>query len=42
LVEVGIVSSRAHAAAGGGDAVGWDVTVDIDVLLKREEAEAVA
>jgi polyisoprenoid-binding protein YceI len=25
---------------GGGDAVGWDVEVDIDLLLKREEADA--
>jgi polyisoprenoid-binding protein YceI len=25
---------------GGGDAVGWEVEVDIDLLLKREEAEA--
>jgi polyisoprenoid-binding protein YceI len=25
---------------GGGDAVGWDVQVDIDLLLKREEADA--
>ena len=25
---------------GGGDAVGWLVEVDIDLLLKREEAEA--
>jgi polyisoprenoid-binding protein YceI len=23
---------------GGGDAVGWDVAVDIDLLLKREDA----
>jgi polyisoprenoid-binding protein YceI len=25
---------------GGGVAVGWDVVVDIDLLLKREDAEA--
>jgi polyisoprenoid-binding protein YceI len=25
---------------GGGDAVGWDVAVDIDLLLMREEAHA--
>jgi polyisoprenoid-binding protein YceI len=25
---------------GGGDAVGWDVEVDIDLLLKRDDAEA--
>jgi polyisoprenoid-binding protein YceI len=25
---------------GGGDAVGWDVEVDIDLLLKREEPDA--
>jgi len=25
---------------GGGDAVGWDVHVDIDLLLKREDADA--
>ncbi|HEY6888330.1 MAG TPA: YceI family protein [Solirubrobacter sp.] len=25
---------------GGGDAVGWDVEVDIDLLLIREEADA--
>jgi polyisoprenoid-binding protein YceI len=25
---------------GGGDAVGWDVEVDIDLLLKREGADA--
>jgi polyisoprenoid-binding protein YceI len=25
---------------GGGDAVGWDVGVDIDLLLKREDADA--
>jgi polyisoprenoid-binding protein YceI len=25
---------------GGGDAVGWDVELDIDLLLRREEAEA--
>jgi polyisoprenoid-binding protein YceI len=25
---------------GGGDAVGWDVEVDIDLLLKREDADA--
>jgi polyisoprenoid-binding protein YceI len=25
---------------GGGNAVGWDVEVDIDLLLKREEADA--
>ena len=25
---------------GGGDAVGWDVEVDIDLLLKREDATA--
>ena len=24
---------------GGGDAVGWEVEVDIDLLLKREEAD---
>jgi hypothetical protein len=30
------------ALPGGGDAAGWDVTVEIDVLLKREDAEAVA
>jgi polyisoprenoid-binding protein YceI len=24
---------------GGGDAVGWDVEVDIDLLLKREDAD---
>src|SRR3954449_211263 len=24
----------------GGNAVGWDVTVDIDLLLKRDEADA--
>jgi polyisoprenoid-binding protein YceI len=24
---------------GGGDAVGWDVEVDIDLLLKREDGE---
>jgi hypothetical protein len=24
---------------GGGDAVGWDVEVDIDRLLKREDAD---
>jgi hypothetical protein len=23
---------------GGGNAVGWDVQVDIDLLLKREDA----
>ena len=27
---------------GGGDAVGWDVMVDIDLLLKRDEADAEA
>jgi polyisoprenoid-binding protein YceI len=27
---------------GGGEAVGWDVTVDVDLLLKREDAEAAA
>ena len=25
---------------GGDDAVGWDVEVDIDLLLKREDADA--
>jgi polyisoprenoid-binding protein YceI len=25
---------------GGGDAVGWDVQVEIDLLLKREDADA--
>jgi polyisoprenoid-binding protein YceI len=25
---------------GGGDAVGWDVKVDIDLLLKRDDADA--
>jgi polyisoprenoid-binding protein YceI len=25
---------------GGGDAVGWNVAVDIDLLLKREDADA--
>jgi polyisoprenoid-binding protein YceI len=25
---------------GGGDAVGWDVQVDVDLLLKREDADA--
>ena len=25
---------------GGGDAVGWDVEVDIDLLLRREDADA--
>jgi polyisoprenoid-binding protein YceI len=25
---------------GGGDAVGWDVTVDIDLLLKRDDPGA--
>ena len=25
---------------GGGDAVGWEVEVDIDLLLKREDADA--
>jgi len=25
---------------GGGDAVGWDVEVDIDLLLKREDVDA--
>jgi polyisoprenoid-binding protein YceI len=25
---------------GGGNAVGWDVQVDIDLLLKRDEADA--
>ena len=25
---------------GGGNAVGWDVQVDIDLLLKREDADA--
>jgi polyisoprenoid-binding protein YceI len=25
---------------GGGDAVGWDVELDIDLLLKREDADA--
>jgi len=25
---------------GGGDAVGWDVQVDIDLLLKRDDADA--
>jgi polyisoprenoid-binding protein YceI len=25
---------------GGGDAVGWNVEVDIDLLLKREDADA--
>jgi hypothetical protein len=25
---------------GGGDAVGWDVEVDIDLLLMREDADA--
>jgi len=25
---------------GGGNAVGWDVVVDIDLLLKREDADA--
>jgi hypothetical protein len=25
---------------GGGDAVGWDVDVNIDLLLIREDAEA--
>jgi polyisoprenoid-binding protein YceI len=25
---------------GGGNAVGWDVEVDIDLLLKREDADA--
>jgi hypothetical protein len=24
---------------GGGDAVGWDVQVDIDLLLRREDAD---
>ena len=24
---------------GGGDAVGWEVEVDIDLLLMREEAD---
>jgi polyisoprenoid-binding protein YceI len=28
------------ALPGGGDAVGWDVEVDIDLLLKREDADA--
>jgi polyisoprenoid-binding protein YceI len=27
---------------GGGDAVGWDVEVDIDLLLRREDADAAA
>jgi polyisoprenoid-binding protein YceI len=27
---------------GGGDAVGWDVEVDIDLLLKRDDAEGEA
>ena len=27
------------ALPGGGDAVGWDVEVDIDLLLKREDAD---
>jgi polyisoprenoid-binding protein YceI len=27
---------------GGGDAVGWDVEVDIDLLLKRKDADAEA
>jgi polyisoprenoid-binding protein YceI len=27
---------------GGGDAVGWDVEVDIDLLLMREDADAEA
>jgi hypothetical protein len=30
----------ADGAAGGGDAVGWDVEVDIDLLLKREDTDA--
>jgi hypothetical protein len=25
---------------GGGNAVGWDVVVDIDLLLKRDDADA--
>jgi hypothetical protein len=25
---------------GGGDAVGWDVEVDIDLLLTRDDADA--
>ena len=25
---------------GGGDAVGWDVEVDFDLLFKREDADA--
>jgi hypothetical protein len=25
---------------GGGNAVGWDVQVDIDLLLRREDAGA--
>jgi hypothetical protein len=25
---------------GGGNAVGWEVQVDIDLLLKREDADA--
>jgi len=28
------------ALPGGGDAVGWDVEVDIDLLLMREDADA--
>jgi polyisoprenoid-binding protein YceI len=27
---------------GGGDAVGWDVELDIDLLLKRDDADAEA
>ena len=27
---------------GGGNAVGWDVEVDIDLLLRREDADAAA
>jgi polyisoprenoid-binding protein YceI len=27
---------------GGGDAVGWDVEVDIDLVLKRDDAEGEA
>jgi polyisoprenoid-binding protein YceI len=28
------------ALPGGGDAVGWDVELDIDLLLKREDTDA--
>jgi polyisoprenoid-binding protein YceI len=34
------ITFRSTELPGGGDAVGWDVEVDIDLLLKREGADA--